>query len=450
MAAHPSSDPMPPQALAPSPERLARPLPSLPSPARRTQTALRPRWCRFLLGTLALLWLAGCALPAEPSPSDPEALLQETQAIALAYQASGDLEAAERSLQGLEVANTQQWVILATETSIQRGAPDEVIGALVALMQALRLTSPLVEQYLQGPARPIAPSEPALATAGQTAEPTTPATVPDTPPAQETSPALSPTASPTVPVAPTPTPPPQVVTRGGMNVRAGPGTQYPVIGAMGPQEQAPILGKNPAGDWWQIRRPDGSSGWIYGPLVDTAGDVSGVAVAASIPTPPPATPTPVPVPTATPIPPGPDFRLVEQRLWDVEENGGFLAGESVNCGEKQILRVLVLDAAGNPLNGVTVKGVYRNEYRVTGEKGPGIAEFDVNVHGDDILVVRDVDGREVTSDVAVGNTARTYDIPFEQLIQGRFCKDPASCQAFVDTLGCFGHFSWTVIFQRSY
>ncbi len=103
-----------------------------------------------------------------------------------------------------------------------------------------------------------------------------------------------------------------------------------------------------------------------------------------------------------------------------------------------------------PLNGVTIQGVFRNEIHVTGVKGEGVAELDMNKDGDDIMVLRDVDGREASSDRASGNTARTWDIPYHQLIQGRFCRDDASCQAFVGTNGCFGHFSWTVRFRRNY
>jgi uncharacterized protein YraI len=261
-----------------------------------------------------------------------------------------------------------------------------------------------------------------------------------------------------------------------MNVRAGPSTEHPIIAALQTGSTARITAKDNSGDWWQIALDTGTAGWIYAPLVETVGNVTEVAIAQTIPTPPPATPTPLPQPTVTPAPAqdqppaeqppaeqppaeeppappasdGPDFRLVEQRLWDVEENGGFLAGESVNCGEKQVLQVIVEDANGNRLDGVTIQGVYRNELHVTGEKGPGVAELVINTDGDDIIVLRDVDGREVTSDRAVGNTARTWDIPYAQLIQGRFCKDDASCKKFVDTTGCFGHFSWTVRFRRNY
>lgn len=431
------------------------------------------------------LLLAGCG-PARPE-ADSIALMDQTQQIGLDYAANRDLAAAQTALGELDVPNQNQWLVLAAETAIAAGESSEADG-LALLVTDLNLRSAGVSRYVA--ARGIAGN-----TAGNAAESAAnssgqqPASQPDSqavaqatdqPQAEQPSPtatdapaqqpaevaptntplAESPaTDTPTPQPTATPVPGPEVRISSPMNVRAGPGTFHPVRTTLQPGDSAAITGKNPAGDWWEIRLSDGNNGWIYGPLVETAGDTARVAVAAAIPTAPPATPTPIPLPTntpapaaptATPVPAGPDFRLTQLRLWDVEENGGFLSGESVNCGEKQVIRVEVLDAAGNPLNGVTVLGVYRNEARSTGEKGPGIAEFDVNVDGDDIIILRDVDGREVTSDRAKGLTAKTYNISFENLIAGRFCRDAASCQAFVDTFGCFGHFSWTARFQRSY
>ena len=115
-------------------------------------------------------------------------------------------------------------------------------------------------------------------------------------------PTVTPTPSPTPPPTPTPTPTspsPTVRMSGTMNVRAGPGTNYPILGQAEAGDQYPISGKNPAGGWWQIIY-SGQFGWVYSPLV-TAINPELVPVASNIPTPPP---TPIP-PTATPIPPTP-------------------------------------------------------------------------------------------------------------------------------------------------
>ena len=114
-------------------------------------------------------------------------------------------------------------------------------------------------------------------------------------------PTVTPTALPTPPPTPTPTATsasPTVSISRVMNVRAGPGTIYPILGQASPGEQFPISGKNPAGGWWQIIYR-GQYAWVYSPLV-TATYPELVQVAPIIPTPPPT-----PVPTATPIPPTP-------------------------------------------------------------------------------------------------------------------------------------------------
>lgn len=413
----------------------------------------RPPHARFSPVVIALMLLLVLAACGPSTSKTATADLQEaTRNIALSFQTGGDLSAAQAGLAELDVPNANQFLILTAEDAISAGDVANA-DALTRLVLALGLNSAGVERYAQSRGliqvvEPVAVQPEAQPVAVATA----------TPAAQNPAPvAEAPTATPE-PATPTPEPPtatpvanPEVRSQSAMNVRGGPGTNYPVVGALNAGEAARITGKNPAGDWWQISLPNGSSGWVFGQLVQTSGDVSAVAVAEAPP--PPPTPTPAPVqPTATPVPApaGVDFRLVERRIWGVVENGGHYSGDSVNCGDKQELHVIVLDAAGSRLNGVTVRGVYRNEFHVTGEKGPGMAQYDVNVDGDDIVVAKDVDGREVSSDIAKGLTAKTYNISHGDLMQGGFCKDAAGCDAFIKTNGCYGHFSWTVTFQRTY
>ncbi len=70
----------------------------------------------------------------------------------------------------------------------------------------------------------------------------------------------------------------------GMNVRGGPDTSYPVIGAAVPGRQYPITGKNAAGDWWRIDE-NGRPGWVFGELV-TLANAGSVQVVARFPLPP--------------------------------------------------------------------------------------------------------------------------------------------------------------------
>ncbi len=52
------------------------------------------------------------------------------------------------------------------------------------------------------------------------------------------------------------------------NLRAGPGTDYPVVGGLYQDDTAALLGRNQSGDWLQLQRPDGPA-WIFAPLVQT-------------------------------------------------------------------------------------------------------------------------------------------------------------------------------------
>ncbi|MCC6457856.1 MAG: SH3 domain-containing protein [Caldilineaceae bacterium] len=70
-----------------------------------------------------------------------------------------------------------------------------------------------------------------------------------------------------------------------VNLREGPGTNYPVVGQLAPGQRYDVTGKNEDGSWWQIDN-GGQKAWIIGQLVSAAGDTASVAVAEDIPEPP--------------------------------------------------------------------------------------------------------------------------------------------------------------------
>jgi hypothetical protein len=81
---------------------------------------------------------------------------------------------------------------------------------------------------------------------------------------------------------------PMVTTLIGLNVRAGPGTNYPVVGRILAQETAEITGRNEAASWWQIVFDSGVAerGWIAaGAEFSTATNADNVPVVEA-PTPP--------------------------------------------------------------------------------------------------------------------------------------------------------------------
>ena len=120
---------------------------------------------------------------------------------------------------------------------------------------------------------------------------TTPAATPGTP----ASPAPAPTALPgsgdtglAASVAP-----------GGVNLRSGPGTAYPMISPLPGGTLLSVLGQNNAGDWLYIRLADDQAGWAYRTYTDFRGSAPVVA-APPLPTAAAPTPTPTPAPTALP------------------------------------------------------------------------------------------------------------------------------------------------------
>lgn len=82
----------------------------------------------------------------------------------------------------------------------------------------------------------------------------------------------------------------------GVNVRSGPGTEYPSIGWLVTGEQAAAKGRSAAGLWYQIVYPGVESGlgWVYAPYV-TPFDIISLPIVE-----PPPTPTPRVTPTIDP------------------------------------------------------------------------------------------------------------------------------------------------------
>jgi len=220
------------------------------------------------------------------------------------------------------------------------------------------------------------------------------------------------------------------------NLRAGPGTSYAIVGGVRTGQRLTLIGRNADSAWLQLE--DGA--WIAAFLVNSSAPTAGA-------TPAPAANEPTPAPAAS----GNDFVLVQKRLLDPYENGGSLDGPSVHCGYGRQLGVNVLDENGHRINGVAVQVQYgAKEIEVTGAqgKGDGVAEF-VLGGGQDVKVIRDNNGRTVTSDVATGLSTNPSGIAFDALIDAQYCQDEATCRHFAETNSCNGHFSWTVTFQRS-
>lgn len=163
----------------------------------------------------------------------------------------------------------------------------------------------------------------------------------------------TPTEPPPAALTPTPLPvQPQVVSAVTVNVRSGPGTNYPVISALPPGVGVPVVGRNEAGSWWQIRGPDGSTGWVANSVVQTS-NIGNVPVVVVAPPPQPPTPTPPPPP-----PPQPQYQY-EPTGWYGDRNYG-------------LTRFLgtITDANGSPVDGVFVEAQCGSFRVISNPSGP--------------------------------------------------------------------------------
>jgi len=346
----------------------------------------------MIVGLVAGLFLGWWVWPVEWTSTalkdlKPEYKDEYIAMVGAAYAGDGNLERAILRLDSLQAGNPGQLVLALAERYIAEGHDVDEIQCLAGLAEGLGMRSPQVLAY--------------LATATPTRTPTPMPTATPVPTATLTWTPVPPTATftPVLPTAtlipPTPTPLPATAT----------------------------------------------------PIPPT-------------PAPPTATFTPAP-PTATPVPPPPteppkpavDFIIVEQRMLSNVENGGTTVnGEVDRCGFGRNLSVLVLDAGGNPLDGIIIHGEYsHHDFTPTGhEKGPGRTENPLG-GGDMIKVVRDVGGRSYTSQTTRGMSTQDEGIPIPDLIAGGYCRDEANCQERVSQNRlCRGHYSWNVVFQRTW
>jgi uncharacterized protein YraI len=132
--------------------------------------------------------------------------------------------------------------------------------------------------------------------------PTDPGSQPTTPP-EPTAPLMStPTTMPTrvlLPTAAVCAEPSTVQVRDRVNVRSGPGTNYPVLDVLIAGEVRVITGRAGNAAWWLIRLADGREGWIADQLAAVHGYTGNVPV---IPAPSLNNVTPTPGPTWQPTP----------------------------------------------------------------------------------------------------------------------------------------------------
>lgn len=134
------------------------------------------------------------------------------------------------------------------------------------------------------------------------------------------------------------------------------------------------------------------------------------------------------------------------RLLPLELNSGCAKG-------MHTIFITVLDAGGAPLDGVVVGDTWNNVEEVSGRKGPGRTEINLWANTMEILVKRDAATEQpYTSQISFPFSSFLTTIPDEQLVQGGYCANELECQwkRQNEPGFCGGHYSWEVVFQRTY
>lgn len=261
------------------------------------------------------------------------------------------------------------------------------------------------------------------------------------------------------------------------NVRGGPSTDYPVVGAVAAGEQYPLTGRNAQGDWWQICCFAEQPGWIYAPLVEVQ-NTDLVAEVTDLP-PPPAQPIQAPVaesaPSETapieeaPADPAPEapastdtnahsgtagnfdpnaqYQIVHYRVLGFADNNGGI----FNKGGQQFIFVTVLDQNGNPIDGAVLKDAVGDKLNVvTGDKGPGKAEIKMDWDPYKLYVAADPGGT-VTSQISNQMNNPYPHIPDVVGLLGPPDNEYAICPTIDDRCTppfYHAHWSYEITFQR--
>jgi hypothetical protein len=172
------------------------------------------------------------------------------------------------------------------------------------------------------------------------------------------------------------------------------------------------------------------------PPADTAPPPTDTAQAQPTDAPPPATNTPAP-PTSTPAP------LID---FKIKELYAFVDGSTAASGFHNIY-FTVVDAGGTPLDDIILEELVNQPaaQEISGEKGPGKAEFEM-LYGDyRFKVTGDTSGNAYASEETHVMSVVFGHAIWDDLIRGGVCPDVAACEALGQA-----HYSYDVTFQRTW
>ncbi len=168
----------------------------------------------------------------------------------------------------------------------------------------------------------------------------------------------------------------------------------------------------------------------------------------------PAPPTAVsPTDTPVPVPPAAEFDFVVRyvRLRTNEENSWDGTLGIGQCGSDHSIYVYVADAQENLLDDIFIGDRYGNFEVPTGVDGPGKVRILVWSATMELAVMGHQDGTRYTSQFTPPLSTLDEHIPLDWLQQAGYCDSPEDCQWRVENNQiCRGHYSYDVIFQRTW
>ena len=159
-------------------------------------------------------------------------------------------------------------------------------------------------------------------------------------------------------------------------------------------------------------------------------------------------PTPISEPAASPVV---DFVLRRVRMRTNEENSWDGTLGPGQCGSDHSIYVYVADAQENLLDGILVGDKYGNFEVPTGVDGKGMVRILVWSAAMELAVMGHQDGTRYTSDFTPLISTLDEQIPLDWLQGAGYCDSPEDCQGRVENNQlCRGHYSYDVIFQRTW
>ena len=118
-----------------------------------------------------------------------------------------------------------------------------------------------------------------------------------------------------------------------------------------------------------------------------------------------------------------------------------------------VIFIHVLDVNGQPLDGIVLGDTWNNVEVTSGNKGPGRTEIDLWTNTMEITVKHDAaTGQPYTSEASFPFSSFLTTIPDEQMIQAGYCANELECEwkRANESYYCGGHYSWEVVFQKTY